>query len=107
MIGVSGNRGFSGIPFIALLEELSPRKNRLRLEGFSWSGVLINSHSKAPLLEENNVWLQQGETETVKFYRETKAPAGRTTPLRKPGFTGRGLCGGCNLLKERKARSIY
>lgn len=49
MIGVSGNRGFNGIPFIALLEELipSPRKSDLHLEGFSWSGALMNSRSKA------------------------------------------------------------
>lgn len=58
------------------------KKNYLYLECFSWSGVLINSHSKAVLLEENNIGTQQGKREKVKFYQKVKSPAGRTTPLR-------------------------
>lgn len=86
------------------LRNSQPKKNDLYSQFLSRSGALINSHYKAVLLGENNARPQQGKTEKTELFQHVKAPAGRTSPL---SFTGWGLWGRCNPLKERKARSVY
>lgn len=62
--------------------------------------MLINSDTKAVLLEENN------KPEKGKFYQKVKAPAVRTTPLRSQALLAE-LCGVGATCARREKQDLF